>query len=544
MTKSGREVVKERKLIGETRRTVFRHIFVALPVFMICAAAVGFFAMQSVATFTADSSVFVLFGREFIYRPEIGSPERSEALKLSEIVNTEVQILESRDLAEHVVETLSAETLYPEIFLEEPDATIAHRKATLEFRDAVSVLPILESSVITVSFTHVDAELASQSVNLLVDAFLERHLELFRGSPASFVDEKLVLWNERLAETETQLLALKEAHGFVDLHQQTLHLLAQDAELKRTWIAHEAALAEVHSRREHLEPLSEVRIEPSNAKLLGGVDVSATVAILEERRSAFSAQWNITFLRVLELENRLVSQANLDPAVVAATEGPEFRGLDPARTRLLELKVEREGLLHSYRGNSRRVRSVEQEIRAVEEFLSMRVAGVNESLIMTAGRALATDHATSTALLSELERNVEEIDRSILLRQLLDLDEIEASILAQATTTETLRSAVSQEIRDLDSVSQKVQRLERELATCERNLASYEQKREDAHVSADLDRQKRSSVRVLERATPPIQASGLSPKLKIALGLVAGAFAAVAAAVGVEMMRGGETRGE
>ena len=223
-------------------------------------------------------------------------------------------------------------------------------------------------------------------------------------------------------------------------------------------------------------------------------------------------------------------------------DGPEFRSLDEAQSQLLTLQIERERLLHSYRPDSRRVRAVDKEIRAVELFLSKRATQVQQSLATTIDQSLSSERSARAALRDELATKIEEIDWAIHHRQLLDLVELQASIEAQKAITESLRESVRTEIRSLDRVSQEVVRLQREQATCERNVDTYLQRQQEAYISADLDRQKSISVRVLERATPPVEPSGLSPKMKIAVGLVAGVLAGMASAIGIEMLRGGRTR--
>ena len=520
-----------RALVDESWKTLLRHVWVALPIALICGAVVAFFALQAKTMYNADSSVFVLFGREFSYRPEVGSGEDSQAFDLEEIVNTEVQIMESRDLAVQVVDEIGPETLYPSIFEEETEPEKARQKAILAFRDGLSVLPVLESSVINCRFTHESPPLAADALNKYLDAFLERHLELFRETKPGFIDDKLTEWQEKLRTIEGDILALKAEHGFVDLSQQSAHLLSQEAELNRSWIAQRAQIAEIESQRKMIESM-EIGA-PENPEE-SAID---TVEILQARRDAFAAEWSASQLRIVELDHQLAALRSRELVGTPPADGPEYRSIDAALSRLLELQIERERAANLYRTDSRKVQAVTGEIAAVERFLATRASAAEKAVVDRTDQSLSSERTARVALRDDLATKIGEIDRAIHRRQLLDLAGLQASVEAQKAITESLRDSVREEIRRLERISQEVVRLGREQATAERNVDTYLQRREDALIAADLDRQKRISVRVLERASVPIVPIGLSPKLKIALGLIAGLFAGIAAAVGLEMLR-------
>src|SRR5687767_12352847 len=86
-----------------------------LLVFAAVTGLVSWAALSEQPLFEAESSLIVRIGREYIYRPEIGGTETARTPSLSEMVNSEVEILSSRDLAEQVVREIGAERLYPEL---------------------------------------------------------------------------------------------------------------------------------------------------------------------------------------------------------------------------------------------------------------------------------------------------------------------------------------------------------------------------------------------------------------------------------------------
>src|SRR4030043_766923 len=69
-------------------------------------------------TYEAKSSFLVKFGREYIYRSEVGekTPDvRITAGNQEELINSEIQRLNNRDLIGKVITTLGIEKLYPDL---------------------------------------------------------------------------------------------------------------------------------------------------------------------------------------------------------------------------------------------------------------------------------------------------------------------------------------------------------------------------------------------------------------------------------------------
>jgi uncharacterized protein involved in exopolysaccharide biosynthesis len=65
--------------------------------------------------FEADSTLLVLLGSEYTYRPVAGENiSVTNALDREQILRTEIEILESADLHRQVIRAMTVERLYPE----------------------------------------------------------------------------------------------------------------------------------------------------------------------------------------------------------------------------------------------------------------------------------------------------------------------------------------------------------------------------------------------------------------------------------------------
>ena len=521
-----------RALLPAGRAAIVRHLLLAIPVFLLVAGAVTALALVQEPLYTAHSQVFVKFGREFLYRPEVGSADRLHGLELEQIINTEVQILGSHGLAESTVEAIGARTLYPKLFEEAEDIAAAERKAVVAFREDLSVQAVLESSVIDIYYAHRDPELAARAVNHVVEAFLEAHLELFRKPQPHFIGESLETWQDRLDAAEQRVRAIEAEHHVVQLPEQIALLLRQESEFSVAIAAQEAALADV-SHQKGL--LGEIDPRPRNGD---AVYLLETVEALAERRDAFSRELSGAELQITLLENELAAiRKQIDEGSHARLFATD-EALDTAHARLLDLEVERQRLLGTFRPDSRRVRALEDEIAGVRRFIEKRTAEVGALTATAEEQRLVLELESREKVRQGLSAKITELEGKIHQRRLQDLVELEASVLARRTIAESQREQVREKIRALQGVTQELEGLAREASIADANVRTYLEKQEEANVTAELDKQKDISVRVLEEARPPVEPSGLSPKMMIALGIVAAGVAAVAAALALEVLRG------
>ena len=98
---------------------LFRHKYAILIIFFTVLATVTLGSFLMSPTYEARSSLLIKFGREYIFRSEVGerSPDTRPLtpLDLEEVANSEIQILTSRGLIEKVITTLKVENIYPDL---------------------------------------------------------------------------------------------------------------------------------------------------------------------------------------------------------------------------------------------------------------------------------------------------------------------------------------------------------------------------------------------------------------------------------------------
>ena len=128
--------------------------------------------------YDAHATLVLKFGREQIFRPEVGQKSQIVRHDQAGAVESERKIIQSRDLVRRVVADMGVENLYPELI------NPSKRNPQREIENATSkFLGNLESfadkgKVIGIAFSHQKPEVAAMALNVLIEELKEKHLKM------------------------------------------------------------------------------------------------------------------------------------------------------------------------------------------------------------------------------------------------------------------------------------------------------------------------------------------------------------------------------
>ncbi len=301
---------------------LFKHKTKILVVFfgVVVTVTVGTFLLPP--TYLAKSSILVKFGRENVYNPEGGN--RAPTISFGQpdpeqILNSEVEILADRGLADKVVTAIGVGKLYPDLIGKTyPVGVTPKDLAIIRFGKSLSIEGVKKSNVIGVGFQHRDPYLAAQVVNLLVDCFKEKHLQVYSDPKSSFLEEQLVEYRNKLTASEDALQSFKQVQGVYALDQQRNLMLGQRTELDTAYKATQNNIQELQEKLHSLKAQSRTIAEDGNT-------------------FAFSEQGKI---------------------------------LTDAKSKLLDLQLKEHELLIKYKEESPPVKDVRKEIQMTKDFLA------------------------------------------------------------------------------------------------------------------------------------------------------------------------------
>lgn len=455
------------------------------------------------ATYMANTSLLVKFGREYIYRPEVGNalavppPSRT-----NEIVNSEIQILASHDLKERIVDALRPERLYPAregwlvnaladlrrlVESAYPDELFAHVGRVLAvWEDAIakreaplvdertmrtqaidllgrdlSIQGIKDSPVIHVSYVNEDPHVAARALEVLVDAFTEKRLGVYREPQMLFLQQQVDEQQEKLAAAEAALENFKRTHDVYDIDEKMRLLLRMESDI-------EAKLKEEISR----------------------------VAEIERR------------LAVIDDQMRTV------PKDIVISSETDMQQVRMAEQRLLDLRLREQQLLARYRDDHQMVTNMRDEIAEVHRFLEAQMKD-------KAGRVIRGTNETYMKLDGER----------------LSLRGELASARTRAASVDRQFSDLRGEIGALGLRQRELRELQREVNLNERNYELYRVKAEEERAAVALDEERHTSVRVIQTPVTWPQPTGLPRGIKVLLASLLAVIATGASVLALEMRR-------
>ncbi len=426
----------------------FRQKRKILATFLICLSLGVLWLVRRPVVYESEMKILVRRERaEEIVSPQLEQIRgvTSGAVRLED-VNTEAQVLTSRELARQVLkqsDALRASMLAgPEFdfwksigWRGDAAEEVDEAKLVDDFLENLVVAPSTGSNIIRVAFRSEDREIAAESLQKLSGAYLAKHLEVHRtqGSAEVFAAEA----SQHRAELDAlqdKLFALGRNHGAVDISIEKDSVLRELLARQGEFETGKAAVASLESRLESLQ--REVKQTPQRRT----TSVRTSPMLLENLRQ----ELNRLELQRIELESKFLP-----------TYEPVIR--------------------------------IREQIQATK-------AAIEKAHNAPPVEEVTDRDPTHDWVSSEIART-----RS-------DLVAARSNQAALSKTIASLRDR-SNELEALDRTRVE---LERDAAAAERNFVAYKQRAEEARISDELDQQRVLNVAVAEAPSVPSTPAGPS----------------------------------
>jgi uncharacterized protein involved in exopolysaccharide biosynthesis len=213
---------------------IFKHIRILKITFVSTLATVIALTYLVAPTYESQATVLVKFGREYVYVPAVtDEKDPVNYLNREGIINNEIEILSSSDLLEKAIIKIGIPTLYPALAKSPPKNKPIVKVAEKLFREELSIKGGKDMDIIKVSFRHEDPLVAARTVNLLIDLYREKHLQMFGDQAATaFLEAKVSEYESDLAIAEDEFKTFRARHSLFAIDEQRSILLKQQGELK------------------------------------------------------------------------------------------------------------------------------------------------------------------------------------------------------------------------------------------------------------------------------------------------------------------------
>jgi uncharacterized protein involved in exopolysaccharide biosynthesis len=331
---------------------LWRQRWLMLGVFLVILLIGLAVALRLKTSYSASSSLLVRLGQEYVYSPEVGDAARGAAPDNDQIVQSEVEILNSAALKERVIVDIGLAKIFPDLGRDYAHAD-AEKKRMIEgaaikgIESGMKVATAPGAAVVRLSYSHPNPQVAALVLNTLIDEYLVYRRSVLLDRDVKPLEEQRKLFEVRLAAADNELTAYLAKSGIGDFEAEKLALAGLYGQL----------LADSYS----------------------------TLALAGETRSR---------LGVVSVQ-----------AAGAPNEIGLYRDIDhTAADKLAALKVELNDLLARYQPTSQPVRDKQGQVAAMERLVSQQrdVTSGARLGVNPVAQALQTERNTLTAQAASL----------------------------------------------------------------------------------------------------------------------------------------------
>jgi uncharacterized protein involved in exopolysaccharide biosynthesis len=294
---------------------------------------------------------------ESVVSPERESPVRWQTEVSEEELQSEAELIKSRDLLTKVVVACNLQEPSSSSFwtsLWKKDGDIGDQRvsrAVLKLEKALTVQPIKLTNLISVSYKSKDPELAPKVLNSLASLYLEKHLAMHRApGQFEFFHQQAEEYRKALGEAEEKLTSFSREQGVVNPALEKDMSVRKLAEFEAETKVARATMAESRQRIASLEAqlatlpnrqTTQVRMS-DNPQLMQ--NMKSRLLELELKRTELLARFEPTYRPVQEVQEQI---AQTRAAIEAAEKAPlrdETTDRDPTyealRSELAKSKTE------------------------------------------------------------------------------------------------------------------------------------------------------------------------------------------------------------
>jgi succinoglycan biosynthesis transport protein ExoP len=243
------------------------------------------------------------------------------------IMNTELQILTSLDLAKQVAEIVGPD----KILAKKGGGNDVNRAAGVVLSGLTAEVPPL-SSVIQIVFKHPDPAIVQPVLSQIIDSYLKKHVEIHSavGIMGDFLTQETDQLRSNLAETEDQLTKALDKAGVVSVEDAKKSYGEQISRIRQDIFSAQAELAE---RSAILQEIKKQSPAPSPTAARSGAEQNISVipsAQVDEYKSVCS---RLDQLRTRE--QALLSQFTEENAQVKEVRA-QIAGVESSKTKIEE----------------------------------------------------------------------------------------------------------------------------------------------------------------------------------------------------------------
>ncbi len=273
-------------------------------------------------TFIAQARLLVLYGSEYVFHPGNRDTGNDITLDRNQIIQGELQILQSPALAAEVLQEIGPATVYPGLSSDESPL----RAAMSRFAVDLTSTSIPQSNVVELNLRNADRAVAIRVLNALIAHYLTYRSSIFEKGQPGGENVQRDEFADRLRKAEDDLAKFGIDHGITNLDEQMslqLRLISENT-TQQSVTAQQVGetsgrLNALHKEAANVPASVQIYAESARSQQTSGLTDS--LVKLEIQRRDLLSRYQADFPLVRDVEKQIAAvrgQIGSDPSREAA----------------------------------------------------------------------------------------------------------------------------------------------------------------------------------------------------------------------------------
>jgi uncharacterized protein involved in exopolysaccharide biosynthesis len=207
---------------------LWREKWLMIIVFILISALGIAFSTTLQKIYTANARLSILLGQEYVFTPRVGAAGEGAAPKQEQIVQSEIEVIKSAQIAERVIRKIGLDRLFDpeEIQITQGPDTSERRIAfgVDQFQRNFSAAASSNTTVIQLGYQNKDPVIAAQVLNTMIDEYLTYRREVLFEDQTGGLRVQRNEFETRLQEVEAEIATFQGANGVTDFESERLAL--------------------------------------------------------------------------------------------------------------------------------------------------------------------------------------------------------------------------------------------------------------------------------------------------------------------------------
>lgn len=321
---------------GDLIQLLLREIWLMAAVFSVIAMLGIAFAFTLQREYEAQARVSVLLGEEYVFTPRAGAAAEGATPKQEQIVQSEVEVLTSMQVAERVVRDVGLDTLFdPEDLIVREGAGGEQGRFALgvyNFRRNFFASASPNTTVIRMSYRNQDPVVAARALNTLIDEYLAYRKEVLFEDRSGPLAAQRTEFEVQLEAVEQEIAGFLAGTGVADFEAERSALQGLLASTRAELLAVQSRVSEARGRLSVTS--SNFAREPSEVRQSFETDTSRRRIELQQQLADLRTRYTDESQPVQDQLRRIAALDELLNSAEGQAAGVTRTGPNPVRDTL------------------------------------------------------------------------------------------------------------------------------------------------------------------------------------------------------------------